>query len=71
MIFPETHAKTANVITIIADEPAARPSIPSVKLAPFEIPVTIKTVIKTYKWFYIIISIVIFNKIYSSLSVIF
>jgi hypothetical protein len=45
MILPETHAKTAKVITIIAEEPAAKPSIPSVKFAPFEIPVTIKTVI--------------------------
>ena len=46
MMFPETQAKTASVTTIIADEPAAKPSIPSVKFAPFETPVTIKTVIK-------------------------
>ena len=45
-MFPETQAKTAKVMTIIADEPAAKPSIPSVKFAPFEIPVTIKTVTK-------------------------
>lgn len=44
-MFPETQAKMAKVITIMADEPAAKPSIPSVKLAPFEIHVTIKTVI--------------------------
>ena len=46
MILPETQAKTARVKTIIADEPVAKPSIPSVKFAPLEIPVTIKTVIK-------------------------
>ncbi len=45
-MFPEIHAKAANVMTIIADEPAAKPSIPSVKFAPLEIPVTIKTVIE-------------------------
>jgi len=43
MMLPETQAKTANVMTIIADEPAAKPSIPSVKFAPLETPVTIKT----------------------------
>jgi len=46
MMFPETHAKTASVMTIMADEPAAKPSIPSVRFAPLEIPVTIKTTIK-------------------------
>ena len=45
-MLPETQAKTASVITIIAEEPAAKPSIPSVKFAPLEIPVTIKTTIK-------------------------
>ena len=45
-MFPETHAKTASVNTIIAEEPAAKPSTPSVRFAPFETPVTIKTVIK-------------------------
>ena len=46
MMLPETQAKTANVMTIIADEPAAKPSIPSVKFAPLETPVTIKTTTK-------------------------
>ena len=44
-MLPETHANTPSVATIIADDPAAKPSIPSVKLAPFEIAVTIKTTI--------------------------
>ncbi len=44
-MLPETQAKAPSVTTIIADVPAAKPSIPSVKLAPFEIAVTIKTTI--------------------------
>jgi len=44
-MLPETHAKIARVTTIIAEVPAARPSIPSVKLAPLETAVTIKITI--------------------------
>ena len=36
MMFPETKVNMANASTEIADVPAAKPSIPSVKLAPFE-----------------------------------
>ena len=43
MIFPDTHVKTPRVKTIIADEPAASPSNPSVKLAPFETAAIIST----------------------------
>ena len=35
-MFPETHAKTPKVNVIITDDPAAKPSIPSVKFAPLE-----------------------------------
>jgi hypothetical protein len=42
IIFPETHAKIANVRVIITDEPAAKPSIPSDKFAPLETEVIIK-----------------------------
>jgi len=42
---PETQANKPNVSTIIAELPAAKPSIPSVKLAPFETAVTIKITI--------------------------
>ena len=42
---PETQAKMANVPTIIADVPAAKPSIPSVRFAPFETAVMIKITI--------------------------
>ena len=41
-MFPDTQAKTPKVIVIITDDPAAKPSIPSVRLAPFETDVTIK-----------------------------
>ena len=41
MIFPETYAKNANARRIIVLVPAAKPSIPSVILAPFETAVTI------------------------------
>ena len=41
MIFPETQVKIPSVRTIIADVPAAKPSIPSVRFAPFETAVTI------------------------------
>ena len=41
-MFPEIHANTPKVRVIITDEPAANPSIPSVKLAPFETAVIIK-----------------------------
>ena len=44
-MFPETHAKIPKVKTIIAEEPAAKPSIPSVKFAPFETAVIIKIII--------------------------
>ncbi len=43
IIFPETHAKIANVRVIITEEPATKPSIPSVKFAPLETEVIIKT----------------------------
>ena len=43
IIFPDTQAKIPKVKTIMAELPAAKPSIPSVKLAPFEKAVTIKT----------------------------
>jgi len=41
-MLPETHAKIPNVSTMIADVPAARPSIPSVRLAPLDTAVIIK-----------------------------
>ncbi len=41
MILPETQAKMPRVNTIIAEVPAARPSIPSVRFAPFETAVII------------------------------
>ncbi len=44
-MLPETHAKIPNVNTIMAEVPAARPSIPSVKLAPFDTAVIIKMTI--------------------------
>ena len=44
-MFPEINAKMASVKTIIAELPAARPSIPSVKFAPLETAVTIKMTI--------------------------
>ncbi len=46
MMFPDTHAKSASTMTMMADEPVANPSIPSVRFAPLEIPVTIKIVTK-------------------------
>jgi len=42
IIFPETQANTPNVKVIITEEPAAKPSIPSVKLAALETDVIIK-----------------------------
>ena len=44
-MFPETQAKIPNVKTIIAEVPAANPSIPSVKLAPLETAEIIKIII--------------------------
>ena len=43
--FPETQEKTPNAKTIIAEVHAARPYIPSVKLAPLETAVMIKITI--------------------------
>ncbi len=45
MIFPETNVKNPSVSTEIAEVPAAKPSIPSVKLAPFETAVMINITI--------------------------
>ena len=42
MILPETQAKIPKVNTIMAEVPAANPSIPSVRFAPFETAVIIK-----------------------------
>ena len=42
MILPETQAKIPKVRTIIADVPAANPSIPSVRFAPLDTAVIIK-----------------------------
>ena len=42
IMLPETHAKIPRVNTIIAEEPAAKPSIPSVKFAPLDTAVIIK-----------------------------
>jgi len=44
-MFPDTQAKIAKTTTIIADEPVAKPSIPSVRLAPLEKAAMIKIVI--------------------------
>ncbi|MNL54032.1 hypothetical protein D3C87_1773260 [compost metagenome] len=41
-MFPETNVNIPSARTDIAEVPAARPSIPSVKLAPFETAVIIK-----------------------------
>ena len=46
-MFPETHAKIPRVKAIIADVPAASPSIPSVRFAPLETAAMIKMVINT------------------------
>ena len=46
-MLPDTQAKIPKVNTMIADVPAAKPSIPSVKLAPFETAVIIKITTKT------------------------
>ena len=35
-MLPETNEKIANVNTIIAEIPAAKPSTPSVRFAPFD-----------------------------------
>ena len=43
--FPETQAKIPRAKTIIAEVPAASPSIPSVKLAPFDTAVIMKMTI--------------------------
>ena len=42
MIFPETNVKTPKAATLIAEVPAANPSMPSVRLAPLETAVIIK-----------------------------
>ena len=44
-MLPETKVNIANASTEIADVPAAKPSIPSVKLAPFETAVIINITI--------------------------
>ena len=44
-MFPETRAKIPRVNTMIADEPAASPSIPSVRLAPLDTAVTMRMII--------------------------
>ena len=44
-MLPDTHAKIARETPIIADDPAANPSIPSVKLAPFDTAVIMKMII--------------------------
>ena len=44
-IFPEYKRNIASANTIIAETPAAKPSIPSVKLAPFDTAVIIKITI--------------------------
>ena len=44
-IFPETKENIASANTIIAETPAAKPSIQSVKLAPFDTAVIIKITI--------------------------
>ena len=41
-MLPETQAKTPNTNTIRVAVPAANPSMPSVRFAPFETAVTIK-----------------------------
>ena len=41
MMLPETQAKIPKVSATIAEVPAARPSIPSVRFAPLETAVTI------------------------------
>ena len=48
-MFPDTQAKIAKTTTIIADEPVAKPSIPSVRLAPLEKAAMIKIVINRRK----------------------
>ena len=67
MMFPETHAKTASVNTIIAEEPAAKPSTPSVRFAPFETPVTIKTVMKIVQ--IIILRILVIETVQMNLTI--
>jgi len=42
MILPETYARIPNVAPIIEDVPAANPSRPSVKFAPFDTATIIK-----------------------------
>ncbi len=42
MIFPEIQAKIPKVTAIMAEVPAAKPSIPSVRLAPLDTADTIK-----------------------------
>ena len=44
-MFPETNVKIPSAITEMADVPAAKPSIPSVRLAPLETAVIIKITI--------------------------
>ena len=45
MKLPETHAKIPKTKTIIAELPAAKPSSPSVRLAPLDTAETIKITI--------------------------
>ena len=45
MILPETKVKIPKANTDIADVPAAKPSIPSVRFAPFETAVIMKITI--------------------------
>ena len=47
IIFPEIHEKIASVKMIIAELPAARPSRPSVKFAPFDTDTIINVIMKT------------------------
>ena len=44
-MFPDTQAKSPKTTTIIAEEPVANPSIPSVRFAPLETAAMIKIVI--------------------------
>ena len=46
-MLPETHAKIPSVSAIMAEVPAANPSIPSVRLAPLETAAMIKMAINT------------------------
>ena len=54
MILPDKNANKANVAPIMAELPAARPSIPSVRFAPLETAVTINitTIIKAIQAYF-------------------